>query len=153
MILIQTTVLSRLTDKQLARYGDPKIQLFCQKLHFQMLKAAKLHLSKCIINDFMAVGLIPPPPAPPIPDCTRKPNINRVKRVSEIFGDLWRGTVTFKEFQRVPESFKRFLEISGVIEILWRFLENFGQFLETSKEFQRVLENFGDFWRFSGDIR
>ena len=86
---------------------------------------AKGHLSKCIINDFMAVELIPPPP-PPIPDCTRKPNINRVKRVSEIFGDLWRGIVTFKEFQRVPESLKRFLEIFGVIEILWRFLENFG---------------------------
>ena len=37
---------------------------------------AKGHLPKCIINDFMAVGLIPPPP---IPGCTRYPNMNRVK--------------------------------------------------------------------------
>ena len=34
MILIQTTVLSRLTDKQLARYGDPKIQFFLPKIAF-----------------------------------------------------------------------------------------------------------------------
>ena len=38
---------------------------------------AKGHLPKCIFNHFMEGGLIPPPPS--IPDCTRKPNINRVK--------------------------------------------------------------------------
>ena len=34
MILIQNTVLSTLTDKQLARYSDPKIQPFFAKIAF-----------------------------------------------------------------------------------------------------------------------
>ena len=63
----------------------------------------------------------------------------------EILGDFW---IVLGHFQGVSE-FRKVFEISGDF---WSFLDSFGRLLRSFREFRRVLDNFGEFLEISKEF-